>query len=86
MFRAKCVRPGTQAFLLCAQRSYTPLFSGNVGGVKSIVQRVRNPLGAQATGPCSCSIRDVSTALDMTKGAIPVIEKQLIAAAGPSLQ
>src|SRR5207248_9558256 len=28
---------------------------------------VRNPLGAQATGPCSCSIREVSTALDMTK-------------------
>jgi len=72
MFRAKCVRPGTQAFLPVRPAELHSAVVGERGRVKSIAQRVRNPLGAQATGPCSCSIRDVSTALDMTKGVIPV--------------
>jgi len=40
---------GTQTFDLCAQRSFTPLMMPE--GLPR--QRVKNPLGAQAAGPCS---------------------------------
>ena len=53
-----------------AQRSCTPL-KEEVRLRNSVNQRVTNPLGAQATGLCSCSeIRHLSAVADSAKLAL----------------
>ena len=59
-FKRRGIALGTQACSLCAQRSCTPL-KEEVSLRNFVNQRVTNPLGAQATGLCSCGeIRHLS--------------------------